>query len=106
MEKLIADEDDEGEEPQLEVAEKGKKGNCISASKPPMSENEHVLFLQHSLERRWCLGLVSADDKQRKEDGEQAATATHHRKHINSLLVLFNQVQRLPSGDMLIVNIT
>lgn len=100
MEKLIADEDDEGEEPQLEVAEKGQKGQlhqCINPP-PPTSENPQVLFPQHSLERRWCLGLVSADDEERKEDGEQAATATHHREHVNSLLVLVNQARLLPSG--------
>lgn len=43
------------------------------------SANEHVVFLQHSLGRWWRLGFVSADDEQRKEDGEQATTTTEHR---------------------------
>lgn len=45
VEQFVADQHHQGEETQLEV----------------------VLLC-------WCLGLVSADDEEREEDGEQAAT--------------------------------
>lgn len=45
MEQLVANQHDQREEAQLEVVQLG-----------------------------WCLCLISADDEQREEDGEQAAT--------------------------------
>lgn len=46
--------------------------------------NRRVVLLQHSLRRRWRLGLVGADDEQREEDGEQATATTEHRHPITS----------------------
>lgn len=48
--------------------------------------------MQHSLQLCWRLGLISADNEQREEDGEQAATGT---KQINTLSFKNNAIKDL-----------
>lgn len=77
MEKLVADQHNQGEETQLEVAERVESTNAISDSCVYIKyffERKIVVFISHSLQLCWRLGLISADDEQREEDGEQAAT--------------------------------
>lgn len=77
MEKLVADQHNQGEETQLEVAERVESTHAISDSCVYIKyffERKIVFFISHSLQLCWRLGLISADDEQREEDGEQAAT--------------------------------
>lgn len=74
------------------------------------------LFMQHSLQRCWCLGFIRTDDEQRKEDREQATTKTNHRNHIkkwvfckkkknNRFFVMLSQTQFCTSFSFFTISV-
>lgn len=74
MEKLVADQHDQGEETQLEVAGR-VKSTSVTCEIDPFIYCSYSVFVGHSLQLGWCLCLISTDDEQREKDGEQATAA-------------------------------
>lgn len=73
MEEFVTDQDNRGEKTQLKVAKKWKAQIKICQFVCSKYVKYNLFFLD-LLQSCWCLGLISADDEQWKEDGEQGAT--------------------------------
>lgn len=86
MEEFVADQDNRGEKTQLKVAKKvGSANKNQSICLYKICEIQLVqlqLFFLNLLQSCWCLGLISADDEQWKEDGEQGATWKKNKKYL------------------------
>lgn len=84
MEKLVADQHNQGKETQLEVAG-GAERSSVTCEISPFTYCSYSVFVGHSLQLCWRLCLISTDDEQREKDGKQATAAKKTKAKLNTV---------------------